>query len=107
MLNIAMRLGNQTTIDTIIDILNGPIGKLYAVTSDLEVLSIHPKPQPIKKRKQLDLMHDEFAKLFFPELSRATPKIALLPKLREILQENMKITLQKHKLLPVPKIYNI
>ena len=108
MLNLALKYGDTETSESIRDILNGPIGKLYVVTVDLEVLNEFPQAVvPGKKREELDLLRDDFAKLFYPELNSATPSISLLPKLTKILQENMKITMEQHKLLPIHKNYRV
>jgi len=108
MLSLAKQYKDSTIIEKLTDILNSPIGKLYLVVSDMEVLEEFPKAiNQIKKRKELDLMKDDFAKLFFPELKHALPDLKLLPKLREILQEKMKKALEVASLLPIPRDYRI
>lgn len=107
MLNLAIKLGNSTDVQKLTEILNSPLGKLYMVTSDLEVLQEYPDAVAPKKREELDYMRDDFAKLFYPELVSATPKLSLLPKLKEVLQENMRITLEKKNLLPIHKDYSL
>jgi len=107
MLNLAIKLGNATDVEKLTSILNSPLGKLYMVTSDLEVLHEYPDAVAPKKRKELDYMRDDFAKLFYPELVSATPSLALLPKLKEVLQKNMKITLKDNGLLPIHRDYSL
>ena len=66
-------------------------------------------PQAIiqsRKRKELDLLKDDFAKLYFPDLIHATPNTKLT-YLREVLQENMKKSLKNANLLPIPRDYII
>ena len=107
MLNLAIKLGNTTDVQKLTEVLNSPLGKLYMVTSDLEVLQEYPDAVAPKKREELDYMRDDFAKLFYPELVSATPKLSLLPKLKEVLQKNMKITLEEKHLLPIHRDYSL
>jgi hypothetical protein len=73
----------------------------------MEVLEEFPKAVSKNKRKQLNLLKDDFAKLFFPELKGAVPDLKLLPKLKEVLQSEMKKVLELKRLLPVPRDYQI
>jgi hypothetical protein len=52
-------------------------------------------------------MKNEFAKLFFPELKHAIPNLKMLPKMKEILQSEMKKALELKHLLPIPANYRI
>ena len=108
MLSLAKQYKDTEIVDKLVTILNSPLGKLYMLTADLEVLDEFPQAiTQARKRHELDLMRDYFAKLYFPELNRAVPNIHLLPKLREVLQSEMKIALENSKLLPVPRDYRI
>jgi len=89
-------------------ILNSPIGRLYMLVADLEVLQDFPGAvRQSRKRKELDLLKDYFAKLYFPELNKATPNLELLPKFEQVLQDECKAAMEKHNLLPIPKDYRI
>jgi hypothetical protein len=106
--SLAKKMKDKGVEKAITDILNGPIGKLYMLTSDLEVLEEFPRAvTQARKRRELDLLKDYFAKLYFPELNRATPNLELLPHFQEILQYECKKELENHKLLPIPRYYRI
>jgi len=107
MLSLAKLYKDKTNVDKLTEILNSPLGKLYLVTADMEVLEEFPKAVSKNKRKQLNLLKDDFAKLFFPELKGAVPDLKLLPELKEILQSEMKKVLELKRLLPVPRDYQI
>jgi hypothetical protein len=108
MLSLAYQFQDTEIISLLTEILNSPLGKLYIVTTHLEILEEFPEAiKSAKKREELDLMRDDFAKLFFPEFRLAVPSIELLPEMKEILQNEMKITLKQKKLLPIPKKYQI
>jgi hypothetical protein len=108
MLSLAKQYKDTDIVDKLTTILNSPLGKLYMLTADLEVLDEFPQAiTQARKRQELDLMRDYFAKLYFPELNKAVPNIALLPKLQEILQDEMEIALKNSNLLPVPRDYRI
>jgi hypothetical protein len=107
MLSLAKQYKDHTNIQKLTEILNSPIGKLYLVCADMEVLQDFPKVVKANKRKQLDLLRDDFAKLFFPELNYAVPDLKLLPKLKEVLQSEMKKALELKHLLPIPRDYRI
>jgi len=107
-LSLANHFQDTEIINSLTNILNSPIGKLYISTVDLEVLNDFPDAiRPIKKRKELDLLRNDFAKLFYPELKGIVPNTSLLPKMYKILQEKMKNTLKEHKLLPIPQKYQV
>ena len=107
-LSLAKQYKDTHIVDTLTQILNSPLGRLYMLTVDLEILDEFPQAiTQARKRKELDLLRDYFAKLYFPDLNKAVPNIALLPKLREVLQEETKLALENSKLLPVPRDYRI
>jgi hypothetical protein len=107
-LSLAYQYHDGETVNILTDILNSPLGKLYITATHLEILEEFPQAiQSAKKRKELDYMRDDFAKLFFPEFKGAVPKIELLPKMHEVLQREMEITLRKEGLLPIPLKYRI
>ena len=108
MLNLAKQYKDIEIDDKITNILNSPIGKLYMVTADMEVLEEFPQAiTQSRKRKQLDMFKNFFAKLYYPELKYATPTSTKLTKLKEILQREMEKALKEAKLLPIPKDYRI
>jgi hypothetical protein len=108
MYSLAKQFGDVYVERTIQGILNSPLGRLYMLTADLEVIRDFPNAiTQTRKRKQLDLLRDYFAKLYFPELDNAVPNVKLLPKLEEVLQSEMKITLKANELLPIPQKYQI
>ena len=107
MYSLAKQYKDATILDLLRSILNSPLGKLYMVTADMEVLEDFPNAvTQARKRKQLDLLKDQFAKLYFPDLKDATPKMKL-NHLKEILQSEMKKALTEAKLLPIPRDYII
>jgi len=107
MYSLAKQFKDQSILDSLRSILNSPIGKLYMVVADMEVLEEFPNAvTQARKRKQLDLFKDQFAKLYFPNLKNATPKTKLT-YLNEILQSEMKKALTEAKLLPIPRDYTI
>jgi len=106
MLTIAKEEGYLTDVQKLQSILNSPLGAVYTVVSDLEVLDEFPEAvTPAKKREELDLMRDRMAKLYFPEFDGASDPKKLLPRLREVLQDEMEKELRKEHLLPVRKDY--
>ena len=108
MYSLAKQYKDKGVQDAITDILNSPLGRLYMLTADLEVLEEFPQAvTQARKRKELDLLKDYFAKLYFPDLNHATPNLEILPKLRKILQSESKLELEKYKLLPIPRDYRI
>jgi len=107
MLSLAKKYKNMEDIDKLTSILNSPIGKLYLVTSDMEVLDEFPAAVRKNKRKELNYMKDEFAKLFFPQLKHAIPNLKMLEKMKEVLQSETKKALESANLLPVSRDYQI
>jgi hypothetical protein len=106
MFAIAKLRHDTETIETLLDILNSQLGSLYLVTADLEVLQDFPSAiNSSRKRLELDLMRDRFAKLFYPQFNKAVPSLALLPVLQEVLQRETKKALEEEGLLPIPKDY--
>jgi hypothetical protein len=76
------------------------------VTVDLEVLEDFPQAiTQSRKREELDLMRDRFAKLYFPQFNKATPSLKLLPELEETLQSEVEKVMKEARLLPVPRDY--
>lgn len=107
MFSLAKQYKDTTVVELLTSILNSPLGKLYLVVSDMEILEEFPTAiTQSRKRKELDLLKDQFAKLYFPELSDATPDTKLT-YLTDILQENMKKSLEIANLLPIPRDYLI
>jgi hypothetical protein len=108
MLSLAKQYKDKTITETLTEILNSPIGKLYMVTADMEILQEFPSAiKSVKKRKELDYLRNSFAKLFFPDLKHVTPSLEILPKMREILQFEMEKALKSSKILPVSRDYRI
>ena len=106
MLSIAKYKGYLTDVGKLQSILNSPLGAVYTVVSDLELLDEFPDAlTPAKKREELDLMRDRMAKLYFPEFNDASDPQKLLPRLREVLQDEMEKELEKEHLLPIRKEY--
>ena len=107
MLSLAKQYKNNVDIEKLTTILNSPLGKLYLVTADMEVLDEFPTAVRKYMRKQLNYMKDEFAKLFFPELKRAIPNLKMLPLMKEVLQKEMKKALDSANLLPLSRDYDL
>ena len=107
-LSLAKQYKDKSIIDILSQILSSPIGKLYMVTADMEILQEFPSAiKSVKKRKELDFLRNSFAKLFFPDLKHVTPSLSILPKMREILQIEMEKALKSSKILPVTRNYKI
>ena len=107
MFSLAKQYKDSSIVDKLTEILNSPLGKLYMVTADMEVLDEFPNAVKKYKRKELDLLKDEFAKLFFPQLKHAIPDLKILTKMKEVLQSETKKALEAANLLPVPRDYQI
>jgi hypothetical protein len=108
MYSLAKQYKDASIVDELTSILNSPIGKLYMVTADIEVLEEYPNAvTQSRKRKELDMLKNFFAKLYFPELDKATPSNTKLEYLKQILQAEMKKALEEANLLPIPKDYKI
>ena len=108
MYSLAKQYKDQSIVDELTNILNSPIGKLYMVTADMEVLEEYPNAvTQIRKRRELDMLKDYFAKLYFPEFNRATPSNTTVSDLKEVLQTQMKQALKEANLLPIPRDYMI
>ena len=108
LLSIAKQYKDKSIVDALTEILNSPIGKLYMVIADMEILQDFPKAiKSSKKRQEIDFLKNSFAKLFFPDLKHATPSFSILPKMREILQDEMEKALKSSNLLPIPRDYRI
>lgn len=104
--SLAKNRGDVNTTEKLIEILNSPIGKLYVVLSDLVILQDFPDAiTPKRKRKELDLLRDSFAKLYYPEFNHATPDLKLIPKMEEVLQKKTKEALEVKGLFPIHKDY--
>ena len=107
MYSLAKQFKDTSIVEALTNILNSPIGKLYMVVADMEVLEEFPKAiTQARKRKELDSLKDQFAKLYFPELHSATPATKL-SYLKEILQDETEKALKNAKLLPIPRDYRI
>ena len=106
MLSIAKEKHYITDEKKLRRLLNSPLGAVYTVVSDLDLLAEFPNAvTPAKKREELDWMRDRMAKLFFPEFDHATNPQALLPKLRDVMNAKMKSQLTVEHLLPIRKDY--
>jgi len=106
MISLAKKYGDYEVLQKLYSIFNSPIGQLYTVVSDLEVLREYKDfTIPVRRRKELDALKLKFAHLYFPELRRTSPSVSILPKLTEVLQDEMHKALTEKKLLPIPKDY--
>lgn len=92
--------------EDLLDILNSQLGALYSFVSDLEVLEEFPEAVTAeRKRHMLDLMRDRMAKLFYGEFDSATDPRKVMPRVKEVLEEETRKTLEKKKLLPLSASY--
>jgi hypothetical protein len=108
LLSLSKQYKDTVVTERLTNILNSPLGRLYMLTNHLEVLEEFPQAiTQARKRKQLDLLRDYFAKLYYPELDKSIPNTALLPKLREVMQDEAEKALKEAKLLPIPRDYRI
>lgn len=105
LLSRALNLVKDTT--NILRILNGPIGRLYMITSNLETLKNFPDQISAKnKEKELDYLIDYYNHLYFNEF-QGLPSVGKIPKMEEILQKNTALLMKNAKLLPIPKRYKV
>lgn len=105
MLSLAKDRHHITDEQKLRQVLNSPLGAVYTVVSDLELLDEFPDAVRHHKREELDSMRDRMAKVFFPEFDHVDNPKELLPRLREALQEEMKKQLELQHLLPLGEDY--
>jgi hypothetical protein len=106
MYSIAKYKGLLNDQERLLQILNSHLGAIYTVVSDLELLREFPDAvQPVKRKKELDLMRDRMAKLYFHEFDDATDPRKLLPDLKEVLNKETKKMLDSLKLYPLSYDY--
>ena len=105
MLSIAKNQHYVTDEQKLRQVLNSPLGAVYTVVADLELLEEFPDAVRHHKREELDYMRDRMAKVYFPEFDHADDPKTILPRLREELQTEMKKQLELQHLLPVRKDY--
>jgi len=108
MYSIAKYKGLLNDQDKLLRILNSHLGAIYTVVSDLELLYEFPEAiQTSKRRKELDLMRDRMAKLYFHEFDGAADPRKLLPDLKEVLNKETKKMLDELKLYPLSTDYRL
>jgi hypothetical protein len=108
MYSIAKYKGLLNDQDKLLRILNSHLGAIYTVVSDLELLYEFPEAiQTSKRRKELDLMRDRMAKLYFHEFDGASDPRKLLPDLKEVLNKETKKMLDELKLYPLSHDYKL
>lgn len=106
MYSLAKVKGYVQDQEDLLSILNSPLGAVYTVVGDLELLEEFPDAvTPARKREQLDGIRDRMAKLFFGEFEHATDPRKLLPRLRDVLEAETRKALEEKKLLPLSKAY--
>jgi len=101
MYSVAKNTRQDELAKSLREILNSHLGHIYIVVSDLQLLKEFPDQISSKnKRKQLDAMRNEMAKLYYPEFERAKNVERLLPALEKVLQEETKKIMNEKALLP-------
>jgi len=106
MYSIAKAKNRVQDQEDLLSILNSHLGAIYTVVTDLELLDEFPQAvTKARKRKELEVMRDRMAKLYFHEFDGASDPRALLPRLREVLEEETHKELRKRKLLPLSPAY--
>jgi len=106
MFALAKGKGQVRVLDRLLPILNSQLGKLYIVLSDLKLLEEFPNATTTaRRRKQLDLMRNAVAKLYYPEFEGAVPSTKLIPVLEDVLQREVRDALKEADLLPIPSTY--
>lgn len=106
MLSIAKNKREVHAQTVLYSILNSPLGHLSTVVSDLKTLNAFPQcVTEEKKRKELDAMRDDMAKLYYPEFFTAKDPKKLLPALERKLQEEARKKLEEAGFLPIPSPY--
>jgi hypothetical protein len=106
MLSLA-KVEKHSDEEKLIDLLNSPLGAIYVVVSDLQLLEEFPDAVRAKKREELDWLRDRVTKLYYPEFDDATSAGRLLPALYEVLQAKTKKELEARGLLPLSKLYKL
>ena len=106
MYSIAKAKGLVQDQKDLLEVLNSHLGALYSFVSDLEVLEEFPEAvTQERKRKELDLMRDRMAKLFYEEFDNATDPRKVMPRVKELLEEETRKALEERKLLPLSAHY--
>jgi hypothetical protein len=107
MLLLSRKLHFTDDTAKILDILNGPLGRVYMIKSNLDTLKEFPDLiDPKNKKDELDFLIDYYNHLYFNEF-QGLPSLDKIPMMDEVLQKNMKLLLKKAKLLPIPKRYRV
>jgi hypothetical protein len=106
MYSIAKAKGLLQDQKDLLEVLNSHLGAVYTVVGDLEVMDEFPQAvTKSRKRQALEGMRDRMAKLYFPEFDGASDPRKLLPRLREVLEEETKSALEERKMLPLSSEY--
>ena len=107
MLLLSRKLHFDDDTAKILNILNGPLGRVYMIKSNLDTLKQFPDLIDSKKKKEeLDFLIDYYNHLYFKEF-QGLPNLDKIPMMDEVLQKNVKLLLKKEKLLPIPKRYKV
>ena len=105
MYSVAKYKGLVADQQALLSILNSHLGAIYTVVSDLELLHEFPDETRKHRQKEMDLLRDRFAKLYFDEFQGATPSLELLPRLKKVLEEEARKALELLQLLPLSPDY--
>jgi len=105
LLLLSRHLNLDSDTQKLLDIFNGPVGRLYMIMSNLETLKNFPDQVSAKNKKyELDFLIDYYNHLYFKQF-HGKPDLDNIPKMEEILQENVNLLMRKSKLLPVKRKY--
>lgn len=106
MLSIAKNRKEVSAAESLLAILNSPLGHISTVVSDLKTLAEFPDcVTDARKREQLDALRDDMAKLYFPEFAAARNPATLLPALEVKLQKEARKQLEDGGFLPLRSEY--
>jgi len=105
LLLLSRHLNLDSDTQKLLDIFNGPVGRLYMIMSNLETLKNFPDQVSAKNKKyELDFLIDYYNHLYFKQF-HGKPDLDNIPKMEEVLQENVNLLMRKSKLLPVKRKY--
>lgn len=106
MILLAKRHKNMRDLHALYGIINSPIGALYSVLADLEVIhAFKDATTPYRRNKQLDQLKNKLAHLYYPQLQHMTASTPDFTLMKEVLQKETYNSLKSHGFIPIPQDY--
>ena len=108
MILLAKRNKNMRDLHFLYSIINSPIGALYSVLADLEVLHLFKDATtPYRRNKQLDQLKNKLAHLYYPQLQHMTASSPDFTAMKATLQKETYNALRSNGFIPIHKDYKI